>query len=327
MPDSARSRPQRDAPPPESRAPAAADPGDRGHLLTEQVHDGSADLDRLPAAEAVGLMIDDFAGVLPAIAAARPQIVAAVELVGGALARGGRLIYVGAGTSGRLGVLDAAECPPTFLSDPGQVQGVIAGGPAALLRSVEGAEDDALAGAVAMEERHVRPPDAVFGISAGGTTPFVRAALARARELGARTLFMACVPRHQAPDDADVSIRVLTGPELLAGSTRLKAGTATKMVLNMVSTLAMVRVGKVLGNLMVDLDAGRCEKLRDRGARIVMRVTGLDRTSAADLLLRAGLRVKTALVMHARGVPRERAGELLERCGGRVREAMSGAPG
>lgn len=269
-------------------------------------------------------MITDHAHVTGAVAEAVPQITAAIELIAAALARGGRLIYVGAGTSGRLGVLDAAECPPTFQTDPEQIQAIIAGGPPALQRSIEGAEDDAEAGAAAMDERSVSAADVVFGISAGGTTPFVTAALTRARQRGARTAFLACVPRRQADDDADVSIRVLTGPELLAGSTRLKAGIATKLVLNIVSTLVMVRMGKVYGNLMVDLDAGRCAKLLDRGTRIVMRVTGLDRPAAAELLSRAGLRVKTAIVMQRLGLSRTQAAGRLEACAGRLREALEG---
>ncbi|RME39275.1 MAG: N-acetylmuramic acid 6-phosphate etherase, partial [Planctomycetota bacterium] len=207
---------------------------DRRHLTTERPNRRSRDLDRMSLAEAFDVMNAEDATVAPAVARARDDIVRAVKLVADAFRAGGRLIYVGAGTSGRLGVLDATECPPTFLTDPTMVQGVIAGGPDALTRSVEGAEDRPEDGAAAMEERAVGPKDVVFGIATGGTTPFVHAALQRAGRRGAKTIFLACVPKEQVADEADVSIRVITGPEVLTGSTRLKAGTATKMVLNMV---------------------------------------------------------------------------------------------
>lgn len=302
-----------------------ADTPDRAHLLTEQHNARSAQLDALSVDEAFDLMNAEDRRIAEAVAAAKPQIVAAIGLVVQALRRGGRLIYVGAGTSGRLGVLDAAECPPTFLSDPQQVQGVIAGGDAALRRSVEQAEDDPDGGAREMDRLNVGPNDVVFGIATGGTTPFVHGALRRARERGAATVFFACVPRSQALDDADVSIRVLTGPEILSGSTRLKAGIATKMVLNMVSTLAMVRLGKVYGNLMVDVNARGCEKLRDRAIRATMQVTGLDRSAAAGLLERADWHVKTAIVMHVLGVQRDEATRRLAAAGGHVRAVIESA--
>lgn len=250
--------------------------------------------------------------VAEAVAAARDDICRAVELVVGAFRSGGRLIYVGAGTSGRLGVLDATECPPTFLSDPDMVQGIIAGGVPALTRSVEGAEDRSEDGAAAVDEREVGQSDVVFAIATGGTTPFVHGALHRARQLGAKTVFLACVPREQVADEADVSIRVVTGPEVVTGSTRLKAGTATKLVLNMVSTIAMVQLGKVYQNLMVDMNTGANAKLRDRGIRIVQTLTELDRPKSAALLDSAGGHVKTAMVMHARCVDRPAADQLLD---------------
>lgn len=307
---------------------------DRGHLLTEQRHPGSRALDALSTAEAFDLMNGDQAGVTAAIAAARKEVVAAIEMVAAALRAGGRLIYVGAGTSGRLGVLDAAECPPTFSSDPEMVQGVIAGGEAALRRSIERAEDDAGAGAAAMDELGVGlraakdgggegVSDVVFGIATGGTTPFVHGAIRRAKERGAKSVFFACVPREEADDEADVSIRVLTGPEVLTGSTRLKAGIATKMVLNMVSTLSMVKLGKVFENLMVDVDESRCAKLTDRAIRIVMTATGLSREESERLLESAGRQVKTAIVMHRAGVDREAALRRLEEHGGNVRSAIA----
>jgi len=238
----------------------------RAHFPTEAPNPASEGLDRLSVADAFDVMNAEDATVAAAVARAKPAIVRAVGIVAERLRAGGRYFVVGAGTSGRLAVLDAAECPPTFRSAPSQVQGVIAGGPRALVAAVEGAEDDRAGGGRAMEERGVGPKDVVLGISAGGTAPYVHGALAYARSAGAATIFLACLPKEIAPDEADVSIRALTGPEIVAGSTRLKAGTATKMVLNLISTLAMVRLGKVHGNLMVDVDTRGNAKLRDRSA-------------------------------------------------------------
>lgn len=296
---------------------------DRGHLDTERRNPASLSLDRLSVSEAFDIMSAEDHRVAPAVAAAKPHICRAVALVVEALKSGGRLIYVGAGTSGRLGVLDAAECPPTFLTDPAMVVGVIAGGDEALRRSVEGAEDDEETGAAEMDRRCVGSKDVVFGISSGGTTPYVAAALRRARQLGARTVFLACVPYEQCPDEADVSIRVLTGPEVLTGSTRLKAGTATKMVLNMITTLSMARLGKVYQNLMVDVNTAANAKLVDRGIRILREITGLSREASADLLQRASGRVKTAIVMHRLNLDRPAADARLSRSGGDVARATS----
>ena len=298
---------------------------DRGHLLTERHNPRSADLDALPLADAFDVLNTEDATIAAAVRAAKPRIVAAVELIAGALRRGGRLIYVGAGTSGRLGVLDAAECPPTFLSDPDSVQGVIAGGDEALTQSVEHAEDDPEAGAARIDELGVSERDVVFGIATGGTTPFVHGALERARRRGARTVFLACVPDDEVADDADVSIRVLTGPEVLSGSTRLKAGVATKMVLNTVSTLAMVRLGKVFGNLMVDVNARGCAKLSDRAERTVAAAAELSREKAVSLLERADWHVKTAIVMHRLHLDAAEARRRLEQCDGFVRRALDQA--
>lgn len=295
---------------------------DRSRLTTEQRNPRSTQLHRLSIHEAFDLINREDATIAHAVAAVREDICRAIELVAAAFRAGGRLIYVGAGTSGRLGVLDATECPPTFLSDPAQVQGVIAGGLQALTRSIEGAEDHPEEGAAAMDERAVGPDDVVFAIATGGTTPFVHGALHRARQRGGRTVFLACVPREEAADEADVSIRVLTGPEVLTGSTRLKAGTATKMVLNMVTTIAMVRTGKVYENLMVDVNTAACAKLLDRGTRIVETITGLARQSARDLLQAAGGSVKTALVMHARQVDRESADALLLEVDGHIGQVI-----
>ncbi len=299
---------------------------DRGHLMTELRNQRSMRIDRMSIAEAVELLNAEDATITQAVAAAKGDICQAIELVVAAFEAGGRLIYVGAGTSGRLGVLDASECPPTFLSDPRMVQGVIAGGWDALRRAVEGAEDYPEQAAAKMDEMDVGPHDVVMGISTGGTTPYVHGALERARQRGAKTIFFGCVTGEHVTDEADVSIRVLVGPEVVTGSTRLKAGTATKMVLNMITTVAMVRIGKVYENLMVDVNTHTNKKLVDRGTRMILTVTGLARPEAADLLQRSGGHVKTALVMHARGVTREEAERLLAENHGHVARILEEKP-
>ena len=299
---------------------------DRGHLLTEQRNEGSRVIDCMSVADGFDLMNAEDRAIAVAVAEAKPSIVRAIELVVNAFRADGRLIYVGAGTSGRLGVIDASECPPTFLVPPEMVQGVIAGGPEAMFRSQEFAEDSTQLGADEVDCRSVGPNDVVFGIATGGTTPFVHGALERAKQRGAKTIFLACVPHEQVEDQADVSIRVLTGPEVIAGSTRLKAGLATKMVLNMVTTLAMVQIGKVYENLMVDVNAQACGKLVDRALRIIGTLTGLDRQAAHDLLKRAGGQVKTALVMHLRQVDRTVAEAMLTHHRGHVRRVLESPP-
>ena len=298
---------------------------DRGHLTTEHRNHRSRRLDRFSVAEVFDLINSEDATIARAVAAARDDICRAIELVVAAFRAGGRLIYVGAGTSGRLGVLDAAECPPMFLSDSQTVQGIIAGGPDALTRSIEGAEDCPEAGEVAMDDKALGPNDVVFAIATGGTTPFVHGALRRAKQRGAKTVFLACVPKDQVTDDADVSIRVVTGPEVVTGSTRMKAGTATKMVLNMVSTIAMVQVGKVYQNLMVDMNTRANAKLVDRGTRMIQTITGLGRDEARALLESAGGRVKTALVMRARKIDRPAAEALLTDADGHVGRIIDSA--
>ncbi|MBI5764708.1 MAG: N-acetylmuramic acid 6-phosphate etherase [Planctomycetes bacterium] len=300
--------------------PVASSP--RGHLLTEQRNPATVNLDQLSVAAAFDIMNREDQSVARAVGRAKPAIVAAVRRVVAAWRRGGRLIYIGAGTSGRLGVLDASECPPTFRSDPSMVRGIIAGGKKALWRSVEGAEDVEADGRRAMREMRVSKHDVVMGIAAGGTTPYVHAAIAEARRRGATTIFLACVPKSQASIQCDVDIRVLTGPELVSGSTRLKAGTATKLVLNTITTLGMVQLGKTYGNLMVDLNSYACRKLVDRATRVVQSLTSLDRDSAATQLHAARGKVKTALIMHHRGIGRAEAEKVLAESGGRVREAM-----
>jgi N-acetylmuramic acid 6-phosphate etherase len=289
-------------------------------LPTEQALAASAELDRLTLSEAFDVFDREDERVNAAVRAAKPAILRAVELVAERLAAGGRLIYAGAGTSGRLGVLDASECPPTFQSDPAQVQARIAGGPEAIVRAIEGAEDSVELGRTAMED--VGPRDVVFGIAASGRTPWVHGALARARERGAATVFLACVPFELAPDSADVSIRVLTGPEVLAGSTRLKAATATKLVLNRVTTLAFARLGKVHGNRMIDLDTRANAKLSRRGLGILTELTGLPSDAAAALLARAEGRVKPAALMHLRGLGLAEATTRLAARGGSLRRAL-----
>ena len=251
--------------------------------------------------------------------------------------RGGRLVYAGAGTSGRLGVLDAAECPPTFGVDPSLVRAIIAGGPGALARSAEGAEDSRAGGAEAVRELGVGPADLVLGIAASGTTPYVLGALREAASLGAGTAFLGCTePARKVADLVDHLILPLVGPEVIAGSTRMKAGTATKLVLNAITTAAMVRTGRVYENLMVDLRA-RSAKLVDRGIRIFTMVTGAPRAEARRALIRTGGAVKTALAMHALGVDRARAeryldcvdgflGLAIERFGGGRRPRFGGYP-
>ena len=279
--------------------------------LTEQTNPRSSRIDELSSIEIVDLVNSEDRLVAEAVSQEREPIARAMDLVVDAFRAGGRLIYVGAGTSGRLGVLDAAEMPPTFGTDPDMTQGVIAGGYDTLVLSCEGAEDHPEHGAEAIDERGVGPNDFVLGIATSGTTPFVHGALARARELGARTGFLLCThPTSELMHTHDVVIAPLVGPEVITGSTRMKAGTATKLVLNTITTGAMVRLGKVYGNLMVDLQV-TCEKLRDRGERILTKTLAVDRDQAAVLLDSAGGHVKTALVMGKKDVDADRARELL----------------
>ncbi len=294
--------------------------------LTERRNPNTRDIDVASAIELVDLIAAEDANVPGAVAGAREAIARAIELVEDSFRQGGRLLYVGAGTSGRLGVLDAAECPPTFGTPPEMVVGIIAGGAKALLRAVEGAEDDVNAGISAMDGHQVRGQDTVIGIAASGTTPYVRAALGRAQALGARTGLVACAePPKLLRTTCDVCIVVLVGPEVITGSTRMKAGTATKLVLNTITTGAMIRLGKTYGNLMVDLRASNA-KLEDRSHRIVMETTGLDRDAAALVLERANGQVKVAIVMARRGVEREGAEALLAAHGGRLRAIVGDPP-
>ncbi|HEY9763603.1 MAG TPA: N-acetylmuramic acid 6-phosphate etherase [Trichocoleus sp.] len=306
--------------PPVNLSPSP-DPTDRGHLLTEQANPNSQQLDEMTPLELVDLFNQEDQRTLDAIASAREPLAQAIEQIAAALKKGGRLFYIGAGTSGRLGVLDASECPPTFCTPPDKVQGIIAGGAGALVRSSEGLEDIAEDGEAAISERHVNEHDVVVGITAGGTTPYVHGALAAARQRGATTVFIACVPADQVPIDVDVDIRLPVGPEILAGSTRLKSGTVTKMALNILSTGAMVQLGKVYGNRMVDVSVTNT-KLRDRALRILCDLTNLDRSAAAELLDRSGQQVKLALMMYWSGLEAEAAAAKLEACEGQLKKAL-----
>lgn len=290
--------------------------------LTEQRNPRSARIDQLSTLEIVDLINAEDRMVAQAVGEEREAIARCIEMVVESFRRGGRLFYVGAGTSDRLGVLDAAEMPPTYGTDPEMVQGIIAGGYAALVRAQEGAEDSRADGAAAIDERGVGLDDFVLGIAASGTTPYVHGALARARERGARTGFLLCTyPSEELLATHDVVIAPLVGPEVITGSTRMKAGTATKMVLNTITTTAMVRLGKVHGNLMVDLQV-TCQKLRDRGERILMETLGVNRTEAARLLDDAKGHVKTALVMGRLGVDADEARRRLDEAGGVVGQVI-----
>lgn len=289
-------------------------------LQTERVDPRYSHIDQASVAQLATLMNDADATVPLAVRDALPAIVPAIEAVTERLERGGRLIYVGAGTAGRMGVLDASECPPTFGTPPGLVLGVIAGGPAAIHTAQEGAEDDAVAGARMVAEIGVTAADALVGIAASGRTPYVIGALRAARARGAATISLACNAGAAISREAELPIEVLVGPEVLAGSTRLKAGTAQKLVLNMISTIAMVRIGKTWGNLMVDLRATNA-KLRERAIRIVQAVTDADRPTAETALQRVDWEVKPAVLLIGLGLEPAEARARLAR-NGRLRVAM-----
>jgi len=294
----------------------------RKHLpTTEKRNPRSANIDTLPTLEIVDLINSEDRIVPEAVGSQRESIAAAIDAIVDCFREGGRLFYVGAGTSGRLGVLDASECPPTFGVKRSMVQGIIAGGRKALVRSIEGAEDNVEAGAAAIDKKKVACRDIVVGLAACGVTPFVHGALRRARQLGAQTVCVTCAPEVVKSIPADIIINPVVGPEVVTGSTRMKAGTATKLVLNMLTTTAMVKLGKVHGNLMVDLQAVN-KKLRDRSLRIVTELTGLSRPKAKSLLQRAEGKVKPAIVMHFRKVDLQGAVGILRACGQSLRKAM-----
>jgi N-acetylmuramic acid 6-phosphate etherase len=294
--------------------------------ITERRNPRTANIDLASALEIVDLMNAEDRSVADAVASQREHIAKLVSFVEDAFRRDGRLFYVGAGTSGRLGILDASECPPTFGSDPEMVQGIIAGGFPAILRAQEGAEDSPAGGAAVMDEHNIGERDVVVGIAASGTTPFVHGALGRARERNARTAIIACTPvSEKLLSLVDVPVIAIVGPEVVTGSTRLKAGTATKMILNMITTGAMIRIGKTYGNLMVDLKATN-DKLKDRSERIVAEVCGIPREQARELLGAADKRVKTAIVMYKLGVDRDGALKALADAGGVIRRVVPDAP-
>lgn len=294
--------------------------------LTERRNPRTAGIDHASTLELVDLINAEDQAVPVAVGRMRAEIARTIDHIEAAFRAGGRLYYIGAGTSGRLGVLDAAECPPTFGTEPDLVTGIIAGGFKALVRSVEGAEDDLNAGIAEMDAHRVRNVDVVVGIAASGSTPYVRAALGRAQALGARTVLVTCAePPQVLRDTCDECIVLRVGPEVVTGSTRMKAGTATKLVLNMLTTGAMIRMGKTWGNLMVDLRAWNA-KLQDRSERILMEVTGAAREEARGALDAAGGSVKVAIVMRQRQVGKAEAEALLTTHQGRLRDIVGDPP-
>jgi len=294
--------------------------------VTERRNPRTQQIDLAEPLGIVDLMLAEDGTVPGAVASQRERIADAIAAAESTFRGGGRLFYVGAGTSGRLGVLDASECPPTFGTDPEMVQGIIAGGVAALTRAQEGAEDDLEQPRRDLAARGVRAGDFVVGIAASGTTPYVRVALTYAREVGARTAIVACSPPPQETlDQTDIPIVAITGPEVVTGSTRLKAGTATKLILNMITTGAMIRIGKTFGNLMVDLRATNA-KLADRSERIVAEVCGLTREQAGALLALSNGSVKLAIVMQSLGISADEAVKRLDDAGGVIRRVIDAPP-
>ncbi len=291
-------------------------------LLTEQILPAAADLDRLSSLEIARLINDEDATVAAAVRGALPQIARAIDVIAAGLRSGGRLIYVGAGTSGRLGALDASEIPPTFNTDPRTVQFIMAGGPRALGASTEASEDDTTLAIAEMKKRKPGKHDIVFGIATSGRTPFTIAAIEYARRRGARTIALTCNRDSPLERAADFAIITEVGPEVLAGSSRMKAGTAHKMVLNMISTGAMCRLGYVYGNLMVNVWT-KNEKLTQRAIRIVEQATGADHDTASRALKAAGKRTPVAVVMLAANVSRSHAAAALKKSKGHVRQAIA----
>jgi N-acetylmuramic acid 6-phosphate etherase len=290
-------------------------------LPTEQPLAGSIHLDQLPTVEVLTLMNSADAGIAAAVQRELPRIVRAVDAIAAQLAQGGRLTYIGAGTSGRLGVLDASECPPTFGVASDLVRGIIAGGEGALSRASEASEDDPAAGAADLAASGFRKEDVLVGISASGRTPYVLGAVTRAREIGAVTCGISCAPDSELSRAVDYPMEPCPGPEVIAGSTRLRAGTATKMVLNMISTAVMIRQGHVYGNLMVNVAPSNA-KLEDRARRIVAQAAGVSYERASELLEAGGRSVRTAIVMANRKVGRKEAERLLASTRGRLAEAL-----
>ncbi len=296
---------------------------DRSKLITEQRNPKTLDIDSKSTLEIVDIINTEDSNVIDAVNKERQNITKAVDLIVASFQRGGRLFYVGAGTSGRLGVLDASECPPTFGTDPELVKGIIAGGTDALTKSIEGAEDRHEDGEKAIKDNGIKREDTVVGIATGGTTPFVHGALVQANRIGATTIFLCCNPDTDPAEEVDVIIRPITGPEVITGSTRMKAGTATKLILNTLTTASMIKMGKVYENLMIDLQVKNV-KLKDRAERIIMILTDLDRDPADKLLTKANGNVKTAIVMHKLQTGSEEASKKLEKHTGFVRKVLRG---
>jgi N-acetylmuramic acid 6-phosphate etherase len=290
-------------------------------LPTEAINPATLALDKLSAADIVDLMCAEDRKVIAAVQREKDRIALGAEMIAASLQRGGRIVFVGAGTSGRLGVLESAEMPPTFGTDPALVLAVMAGGRGATIKAKEGVEDNYEEGARAVSRLQPTRKDVVLGVSASGMTQFVRGALTRARTAGATILFVTCDPKTELQTFVDLTIAPAVGPEVIAGSTRLKAGTATKLVLNMLTTAAMVRTGKTYGNLMVDVRSGS-EKLKDRARRMVNIITGLDYDAADALLKKAKWNVKAAVVMQKTGLSLEKAVTRVRKANGQLREAL-----
>ncbi|WP_330305455.1 MULTISPECIES: N-acetylmuramic acid 6-phosphate etherase [unclassified Streptomyces] len=295
-------------------------------LTTEAFRPELAEIDQLPTLEIASLMNGEDATVAAAVARRLPLIAAAIDDIAARMARGGRLIYAGAGTAGRLGVVDASECPPTFNTDPSQVVGLIAGGPTAIVTSIEGAEDSKELAAADLEKLALTPDDTVVGISASGRTPYAVGAVEHAHTRGALTIGLSCNAHSALAAAAEHGIEVVVGPELLTGSTRLKAGTAQKLVLNMLSTITMIRLGKTYGNLMVDVRASN-EKLRARSRRIVALATGASDEEIERALAATDGEVKNAILAILGGVDGPTAAHLLEESKGHLRAALAAATG
>ena len=289
----------------------------RGDLLTEQINPLSKNIDQLTTDEIVSLFIQEDKKPQLALEKAHVEITTAIELIYKRILRGGRLFYIGSGTSGRLGILDAVECPPTFCTSPDLIQGVLAGGYHALIQSSESMEDSINQSIKDLKDRNFSKLDCLVGITAGGTTPYVISALNYAKQIQALSISVSCVTKKQSNISSDVDIRLLTGPELIAGSTRLKAGTATKMLLNIISTTIMIKRGKVYHNLMVDVQA-KNQKLIDRSIRILIKVLRIDRKSANNLLIESGCSVKVAIVMCRLKIEKDVAESLLDQYGGNI---------
>lgn len=290
-------------------------------LPTEAINPATLAIDKLPAGGIVDLMLAEDRKMLTAVQRERDRIAVGADMIAKSLRKGGRVVFAGAGTSGRLGVLESSEMPPTFGTDPAIVQAIMAGGQNAILRAKEGAEDNYEEGARQVNRLDPTKKDVLIGVSASGMTPFVRGALTRARQAGARIIFVTCDPRTELQSFVDLTIAPAVGPEVIAGSTRLKAGTATKLVLNMLTTGAMILMGKTYGNLMVDVHVGS-EKLRDRARRIVNIVTGLEYEEADKLLHKANWNVKAAIVMQKTGLPMSKALSRLRKAHDQVRDAI-----